>query len=179
MAGFICVLGIAAPSTLANITETEHLNTEIPVGWIQTVNSANLNLRVNEYLPAESPDPWRQKLSIEALSSNPLPDPIEFVNGWAEQQSQLCYQFDGHPIYSGLENGYPTVVHMLICGKNKQTQKPIVTMIKVIRGNQALYTVTRIWRLETLPLDEAEIAAWSASLGNTSVCDPTLPAHPC
>lgn len=179
MLAALCLSGTATQSARAEVTAAEHLNTEIPEGWIQSVDSANLHLRVNEYLPAESPDPWRQKLSIEALSGEPLPDPIDFVEGWAGQQAQLCHEFDDHPIYSGLENGYPTVVRMLVCGRNKRTQKPLVTMIKVIRGNQALYTITRIWRLEALPLNETEVAAWSASLGKTSVCDPTLPAHPC
>lgn len=175
----LAMQGVTAQPDISEVTETEHLNTEIPVGWVQTVDSATANLRVSEYLPDKSPDPWQQKLSIEAMTGDPLPDPLEFVDGWARQQAQLCDRFGDHPIHSGFENGYPTIVRMLVCGENKRTQKPLVTLIKVIRGNQSLYTITRIWRLDTLPLENTEIAAWSTSLSKTFVCDPPLPAHPC
>ncbi|NKC00813.1 MAG: hypothetical protein GKR90_20275 [Pseudomonadales bacterium] len=165
--------------TLSPNRQGEYLNTEIPVGWQQVLSSTNTNLSIAEYLPADASEEWVQKLSVEAMSGEQLPDPLEFVDGWAHDQSSLCDEFRDHAIFSGFENGYPSVVRMLVCGKNKRTGKPLVTMIKVIRGNQSLYTITRIWRLETLPLARTEVASWSNALRKTIACNPQLPAHPC
>jgi hypothetical protein len=173
--------GLVAANAITHPTDNqgEYLNTEIPIGWQQVLSSTNPNLRISEYLPSDSAEEWVQKLSVEAMSGKPLPDPLEFVDSWAYDQSTLCDQFRDHTIFSGFENGYPSVVRMLVCGKNKRTGKPLVTMIKVIRGNQSLYTITRIWRLQTLPLAKSDIAGWSNALSKTIACNPHLPAHPC
>ncbi|MEM9622597.1 MAG: hypothetical protein AAF993_13165, partial [Pseudomonadota bacterium] len=91
-------------------------------------------------------------------------------------------------------NGYPTEVQVLHCGAAKLTGKPIVTMIKAIQGNQSLYTITRIWRVEhsdaatgekteeveLLPRENmAEFAAWSNTIAQIQACDDNLPAHRC
>ena len=171
-------ISCAASEPNQNAAE-EHLKAEIPEGWARVLNSNTGNLILAEYIPADSPDPWQQKLSIEVMSGSNLPDPLGFTAAWAQDQSELCEKFEDHPIHSGFENGYPTVVRMLVCGENKRTGKPLVTMIKVIQGNESLYTITRIWRLEELPLPQNEIAAWSSALRKTIACDPTLPAHAC
>ena len=179
---FACGCAVASDPDRPKETETvrdEHLITEIPENWLQIINSKSKNLQVAEYVPPDSTEQWQQKLSVEAMSGSFLPDPLEFTDAWAEEQAQVCNDFQDLPIHSGFENGYPTVVRMLICGQNKQTGKPLVTMIKVIRGNESLYTVTRIWRLEKLPPPRAEIAGWSAALRKTVACDPDLAAHPC
>ena len=161
------------------VTSTEHLNAEIPEGWVQVLNSKTENLSLAEYLPSDHAIPWHEKLSIEAMSDPYLPDPYVFVSGWSQDQQRLCDDYTDTAIFSGHENGYPVIVRMLICGKNKRTGKPLVTMLKVIRGNQSLYTITRIWRVEQLPLPEQTIAGWSRALKKTIVCDPERPAHPC
>ena len=62
--------------------------------------------------------------------------------------------------------------------------------LKVIQGNKALYTVTRIWRVEppapqlgeeaaASAIDEAQVAAWAQSLRTVQLCDDTLAAHRC
>ena len=109
----------------------------------------------------------------------------------AEQQREHCDNFQNHTVFAGFENGYPTMVQILECGNNKRTNKPLVTMIKAVKGNAAMYVVTRIWRLEPpppqlderqvtqLPMDPQELAAWSAILRDIKLCDAALLAHPC
>ena len=188
----------AAPAAKSS----EHLNTHLPKDWLKVLENTTKNLSIVEYIPSPTPSTiaapnrqtseakgWQQKISIEAMSGSGLPDPLTFVDGWAQDQAELCEKFSDNPIFTGLENGYQTVVRLLQCHANKRTKKPIVTMIKVIKGNEALYTITRIWRLDLpteaqaakgeLPLDEADVANWSDSLRKTIVCDPTAVAHPC
>ena len=164
----------------------EQLNTHIPEGWAIATSSKTANLHIAEYVPADTVDEWQQKLSIEAMGGDYLPDPLEFVSGWAQDQAEVCDHFRDNPIFAGFENGYATVVRLLECGQNKRTRKPLVTMIKVIRGEETLYTITRIWRLETfdeeskqIVMDTQALAAWSNHLKTTVVCEPGNPEHPC
>lgn len=173
------------------VESTERLNVEIPAGWITGLTSQTSKLRLVEYYPPDTADEWRDKLAIEAMSGEALPDPLDFVNGWANDQARLCDPFNHQSIFAGYENGYPTVVHLFECGVNERTGKPIVTMAKVIQGNQSLYTITRIWRLGTpiqatessqefeIPIDKNLIAAWSNALRQVTVCDSARAEHRC
>ena len=130
----------------------EILNAEVPQGWVQVVDRVVGNLAINEYVPADTVDVWLQKLSYESLRRSDaagvaLPDPLEYSKGIAEQQDSRCEAFTDNVVFAGFENGYQTAVHMMQCGQSKLTGKPLITMLKVIRGNDALYSITRIWRL--------------------------------
>ncbi|NOX49428.1 MAG: hypothetical protein GXP16_02690 [Gammaproteobacteria bacterium] len=189
----VCALGACATASETNSpaqADTETLHAQVPEAWEQAINKHIGNLHVEEFLPPNSPVPWQQKLSYEALSGSGLPDPLTFVQGLAEQQSKLCNDFEDFNIFAGFENGYPSVVRILQCGENHRTHKPILTMIKVIRGNKALYIISRIWRLEKtppqladqqaeFPIDQAEVAAWSQILRSITLCDSSLAAHAC
>ena len=149
----------------------EYLQSEVPDGWIRINSNHNDMLGVSEYVPGDTTGEWQQKITYEALSSADVDmDPLKMLEGLANGQGPQCEHFVDNPIYAGEENGFPTVVRLFECHGNKQTGKPLVTMIKVIKGKTALYSVTRIWRLEApaegepLPIDQSELAAWSNHL---------------
>ncbi len=182
------------PGASAAKADTERLLAEVPEGWVTGLERHTGNLHLVEYFPADTTSTWTEKLSVESLSGEGLPDPLDFVQGWALDQAELCEAFRDNPIFAGFENGYPTVVRMLECGRNKRTGKPLLTMLKVIKGNRSLYTITRIWRLPAqveaagdsadtppppLPIEQDVVAGWSQALSRVQVCDPALPAHPC
>ena len=175
----------AVAAMIDTLTE-EHLITQVPEGWILVRDSKIANLHLSEYVPPDSAENWQEKLSIEAMQGGDLPDPIDFLAGWAFEQSELCENFVDSPIFSGYENGYETNVRLLECRINKRTKLPIVTMIKVIRADRSLYTVTRIWRLqeaavdgEPLGLAPEAIGQWSDVLRETYACNPAVEGHPC
>jgi hypothetical protein len=179
-----------ATSDAISDATTEQLSAQIPNGWVHVRSNKLANLSSSEWLPSGTIGDWQQKITLEAMQVDDLPDPIEFVRGLAESQQRVCSEFADHAVFAGFENGYPTTVHILECGINKRTQKPLLTMVKAIRGNAAFYTVIRIWRLEpaeenpsddtaTMPIDDVEVAAWAALLRKIKLCDPALDAHPC
>ena len=137
-----------ATSSSAAAEVTEKLLVEVPIGWVQVVDRTVGNLSIAEYYPGDTTDDWQQKITIEALSGEGLPDPLVYADGMADEQSEVCNHFSDNAVFAGFENGYPTVVHMMECGQNKRTGKALLTMLKIISGNTALYTITRIWRLE-------------------------------
>ena len=175
-----------AVAAMMNTLTEEHLITQVPEGWTLIRDSKIANLHLSEYVPSDSGENWQEKLSIEAMQGDGLPDPIDFLAGLAFEQSEVCEEFVDSPVFSGYENGYETNVRLLECRINKRTKLPIVTMIKVIRADQSLYTVTRIWRLqeaaisgEPLTLAPEAIGQWSDVLRGTYACNPADEEHPC
>ncbi len=179
----------AAPDTAAP-PAAEQLSANIPEGWIKVVDRYVGELHIVEYYPPDSTTEWEQKITVEALGGDDLPDPLVVADGLAGEQRDVCNDFNDNTVFAGFENGYATVVHLMECGQSQRTGKMLLTMIKVIQGNKALYTVTRIWRVEppapqlgeepaTSAIDQSQVAAWAQSLRSVKLCDDTLAAHRC
>jgi len=183
------LLSACASNTSAGPDATEKLLAEVPDTWVKVIERNTGQLAVSEYIPPDTGQDWTEKLIIEALSGSDLPDPLVFVQGLAQEQGEVCNDFTESGVFAGFENGYPTAVHMMQCPENKRTKNAMLTMVKVIRGNNAFYTVTRIWRLppvtededgvKSVPVGSTEIGAWSQALRQIQVCDPALSAHAC
>ncbi len=74
-------------------------------------------------------------------------------------------------------------MRLFLCGENAFTSLGEVKLIKVIRGNDYLYSVRIIRRVSPFEVNEEEIskqevALWSTYLRRTSVCDGAI-QHPC
>ena len=165
----------------------EQLLADVPGGWRQILSIDRPGLRMAEFVPetsADSSEDWTEKISFESLAGRPLPDPIEFVNALSEDQEGTCEGFQAFSTFSGLENGYPTTVHLLLCRRSKLVDKSQVTMIKVIQGNDYFYVVSRSRRGPALaedasPITETEVAGWTLYLRAISACNTTDENHPC
>ena len=178
----------AAIASDAIMPAGEYLQAEIPEGWQRAVDRQAGHLRLTEYYPSATITDWHEKITIEALSGRDLPDPITYIEGLVAQQQPLCGDFAQQPIYAGFENGFATAVHLISCGRSLRTGRGLLTFVKVVRGNQALYTISRIWRAALPAADgtaaapaaeQAQLAAWSNALRTMQVCDPQRSAHPC
>ncbi len=182
-----CSSAEPAPAGPEPALQPEQLTVKIPEGWSQYADRRIGELHTAEYYPTPEPsEDWERKITIEALSGNDLPDPLIVADGLAAEQAEVCNKFVDDPVFAGFENGYPTVVHMMKCGESQRTGRQLLTMIKIIQGNDALYTITRIWRFPPSPpeqtespFDDAEVAAWASTLRTIKVCDDTLAAHRC
>ena len=179
----------AATSEAASPTpaDGEVLLAAPPEGWQQVLSIDRPGLRMVEFVPEEevgSGENWRRKISFESLAGNPLPDPIDVVTGLSADQEGTCGGFEAFSTFSGLENGYPTTVHLMVCHRNKLSDKSQVTMVKVIQGNEHFYVITRSERGPPLaegaqPISEEAIAGWSLYLKAITVCDAGEAEHPC
>jgi hypothetical protein len=169
----------------AAFIEGEQLLAQPPVGWQQTFSSASKGLRMAQFIPEqEDAENWVHKISFESLADQPLPDPSDFLELISSDQQRQCPDFEGFDTFSGLENGYPTSVQLHTCPRNKNTDKSAASMIKVIRGNDYFYIVTRSQQGDGLKkgdalLTETQVAAWSLYLRTVGICDTTRPEHPC
>ena len=185
---------------VATANAVERLIAQVPEGWVMGVDSTVGELKVQEFFPPDTESYWEQKIVYESLTTDVLPEPLEYSQALADRQAERCEAFSANDVFVGFENQYPTVVSVLECGLAKLTGKPLVTMVKIIQGNQSIYTVNRIWRLEpridgeidagtdakpkvvsdpAALIPKAEFAAWSQTLRDIVLCDTSLAAHPC
>ncbi|MEQ8857179.1 MAG: hypothetical protein RIC56_00895 [Pseudomonadales bacterium] len=155
-----------------------------PAGWVETGALETPVLRMAEYGPPDEADDLLERLTFEAQTGQPLPDPIVFVQAVSRDLSVRCKGFEDINIASGLENGYPTSVRLMICPQFKDSPHGQVVMAKAIQGNEQFYVVTR--RLQTppmagsgQPLTAQEMAQWSTHLRGIAVCDTRSADHPC
>lgn len=166
--------------------EGEQLLAQPPAGWVQTSGTNTSILRAAQFVPdGDDAASWTRMIKFEAMTENPLPDPIDFVAFITEGQDTQCGTFESYPTFAGLENGYETAVNLLICHQDRKTKRSEVTMMKTIRGNEHFYVVTRakrgppITREDTPAVEEQVVAAWSLYMKSIGVCDTDRQAHPC
>ncbi len=138
----------------------------------------------NEAPDAQDRPARLDRLTIESLSGDPLPDPIDFVLSLSRDLALRCEGFSDFNIMTGMENNYATSVRLLVCPRYKGQPLGEVLMIKAIQGREYFYTVTRGRRLPAFeageqPLTAQTTAEWSAYLKSVGVCDPRWPEHPC
>lgn len=181
-----------AADTPAAVTEPaagEQLIAQPPAGWRQIGSVNTERLKRAEFVPAgDDAETWDRRITFESIVAEigePLPDPIKFVELITAGRDRDCGTFSIHHTFAGIENGYPSAVDLLICHKDRDTDRSKVTMMKTIQGNDAFYVIARSLRDEPIPKDEApsieeaEIGGWAVFLKSVSLCDTDRAAHPC
>lgn len=155
-----------------------------PAGWVETGAMRTDVLRMAEYGPATDADGEVERLTFEVQSGSPLPDPIRFVLGVNADLKRRCNGFQGINVASGMENGYPTSVRLMICPRFKDSDHGQVVLAKAIQGEEKFYVITRRRLAEPFvdgaqPLDAQAMAEWTTLLKGIRVCDTRADAHPC
>jgi hypothetical protein len=89
---------------------------------------------------------------------------------------KACPETPKPNMFSGQTNGYPVSMLLLSCPHNARTGKPETTAIRVILGNERLYSLQRAFR--SVPQPE-QLALAMKFLGTVTVCDTSRPSHPC
>ncbi len=185
--GMLIITGCASTPAETD-TDTEHLRAEQPEGWLDGTHTLTSKLRMAEFIhPQMRADGWGEKIQFERIEAQPVAPAADFIGHMREDLEGSCPEGRLYNTWSGKENGYPTEVALMVCPKNAITQLGQITMLKVIQGNEALYTITRAKRLDAFDtsadaneMPKEDIANWSAYLSAISVCDPTrAEAHPC
>ncbi len=170
---------------IAEMSDATLLIASPPAGWTLDFATNAPGLRIAEYSrDNEDSELWTQKIKFESLAGDPLPEPLEFLRSFAENQKKTCPELEDYGTFSGFENGYPTAVHLFVCRRNALSNISLVTMIKVVKGNDFFYAVTRAQRAEPLEastpaLAEEEIGGWSIYMKSIVVCDTEKPDQPC
>ena len=169
----------------APVESSEQLLATPPPGWKLVYQLNNIASRLSDFSPqGETNSEWKTKLSFESFSELRKVDPIQAMSSEVEQDKKRCNFVQHFNLFSGFENNFPTSVSLFMCGKNLNSDFGEVKMIKSIQGNDYLYVVTLIRKIDPFKPNEAdfkeeEIAAWSTYFRGISLCDNKHQEHIC
>ena len=136
---------------------------------------SNRNM-MTEWVPlAETVDDWTQMLTVQVFRGATV-DAATFLQGVGKRYMDACPGTTAKGVYTGQVNGYVVSMLLLKCPRNPDTGKPETTAFRVIKGNDALYSVQRAWR--GVPSDQ-ELDDIMHALAKVTVCDTRAPEHPC
>ncbi|MFK7916131.1 MAG: hypothetical protein AB8B93_19615 [Pseudomonadales bacterium] len=185
----------AAPAAVEPPQVGEQLQILPPNGWQLSASSNRGNFRRARYVrmptetTAQAPEARSvESLTFEYLDPDGLPDPIQFLEAMAAEQSERCEEFSSRGIGAGLENGYPSAVRLLSCPYRKVNKSSTVSLAKAIAGNNGYYLIVFEKRgpsrrtasgWDTSHVSEDDIASWSLYLRSTKACDTERAEHPC
>ena len=156
--------------------EAESLLFAQPQGFKVGYRSEQDNHTMTEFVPTgETVEDWTEMLTVQIYRRATV-DSATFLGGVGKRYMNDCPGTTAKGIYTGNTNGYMVSMLVLRCPKNPATQKPETTAFRVIKGNDALYSVQRAWR--AVP-SEQEIDAVMHTLAKVTVCDTRKPEHPC
>lgn len=176
--------------TSTHAAPAEKLITEVPKHWVKTLDRRLGNLHLVEYYPPGPDENWTEKLTIEVLSTPTPGDPLQHAQALADTQRNQCARFSDHGVFAGIENNYPTNVTLQHCVELTEPRGTLSRMLKIIQGQQALYTVVRAARFKTpntvtpgaatrAPVDPSMLKVWSTAMRKTVLCNPVLNTPRC
>ncbi|MDA0790910.1 MAG: hypothetical protein O2780_15815 [Proteobacteria bacterium] len=163
----------------------EILQVQPPDDWQRVFALNAIETRLVDYLPeGENESNWTAKLSFESIDAEDRGDPLQMLDHEALADQENCTFVQYFNLFSGFENNYPTSVRLFLCGQEKGTDRGMVKIIKVIQGDEYVYTIRLVSRIEAFDANESDfpkdvMASWSSYLREITLCNPTMVDHPC
>ncbi len=163
----------------------EQLIAQPPTNWQAVYVFNNETTRIAEYVPpGENNLNWQTKISFEAYQGQSALAPEVLLRQQIEQEQNRCSFIQHKPIINRPENGYPTAVHLMLCGEVGSSGFGQVRLMKAIQGQDNLYLLQLTRNLPAFepgmaPFQRSEMAAWSRLLSQPFVCDDRIPDRAC
>jgi hypothetical protein len=157
--------------------ETERLVVSPPPGFIVGKHVDQGTATITEYVPkGETASTRSRTVTVQVLHGLKTSDPDSFAESLKGPWIKGCEDAEVHQVSNRDEHGYPTSLWMYTCPLNTTTGAPETMFVKVISGNDNLYTV----QLQSKSAMDAELASAAMDFfGGVRACDPTLPDRPC
>ena len=157
--------------------ENENLLAELPEGFKVDFEGQENNFVISEMVPeGESVNDWTTLITVEIFLGEKSTTPEQYQQTLTERWFGACANSETYPVADGVENGYNFILWQLYCPLNSSTQKPELTYLKAIQGNDSFYLVQVAFRYE--PSDE-DITRWIQYLKEVQVCDSRIPERAC
>jgi len=157
--------------------ENENLLAELPEGFKVDYQAEQKNQTITEMVAeGESVEDWTTMVTVQVFlgkTDTTLQQAQDILtNDWFN----ACENSESYPVADGTENGYNFVLWQLYCPLNSATQKPELTYMKAIQGNDSLYLVQVAFRFEP---SEMDVTQWIKYLKEVKVCDSRIAERAC
>jgi hypothetical protein len=157
--------------------ENENLLAELPEGFKVDYQAEQGNQTITEMVvEGESVEAWTTMVTVQVYLSETNITPQQAQDTLTNDWFNACENSESYPVADGAENGYDFILWQLYCPLNSSTQKPELTYLKAIQGNDSFYLVQVAFRYE--PSDE-DITQWIQYLKQVQVCDSRIPEQAC
>lgn len=131
---------------------------------------------MTEFVPAgQTVEDWTEMLTVQVFRHATVDAP-SFLRAVGTRYMEACPGTTAKGIFTGHVNGYVVSMLLLKCPQNPATRKPETTAFRVIKGNDALYSVQHAWR--AVPSDQ-DVDRAMHDLAKVTVCDTRAADHPC
>jgi hypothetical protein len=172
----VLLLATASPAPSQSLLQAENLLFAPPPDFKVGYESNHDNRLMTEYVPAgQTVDDWTQMLTVQIFRGATV-DSATFLQGVGKRYMDACPGTTAKGIFTGNTNGYVVSMLQLNCPNNPGTGKPETTAFRIIKGNDALYSVQRAFRSEPSSMELDEVMHF---LAKVTVCDTRSGDHPC
>jgi hypothetical protein len=170
------LIACTAVASAQSLINAENLLFSPPKDFKVGYQSSHDNRQITEWIPgSETVEVWTQMLTVQVFHRATV-DGGRFLQDVGKRYMDACPGTIAKGIFTGQINGYTVSMLLLKCPKNPATGKPETTAFRVIKGNDALYSVQRAWT--SAPTDQ-ELDNAMHALAKVTVCDTRAPDHPC
>ncbi len=157
--------------------KNENLLVSLPVGYKTAYQTRLKNMQMTEMIPqSQSLKNWSDMVTVQIFLNDKKLTPISFFQLMRSTHRKACKGSLSTLIKKGVENGYAFSFFLLICPRNKKTNKSEYTWFKTIRGKDSFYVVQKAWK--KAPRKQS-IVKWTRFLRQISVCDTRSARHKC
>jgi len=157
--------------------KNENLLVAVPDGYIVGFQDKNARQQMTEMVPdGQSVKDWTDMVTVQIFLGMTDVTPDAYKQRLEKLWTENCKGAQSSPIGQGNERGYPVIVWLQYCPRNKETGKPEVTLLKAIAGKDSFYVVQKAFRFQP---DKPQVEQWSRYLRSVSVCDGRLPDRAC
>ena len=173
----IALLNLTSPSIFA-ATTGEFFLAAPPKEWLLGRDDKQTDVVTFEFVPlGQSVDRWTELVTIQKMVGLTDVAPDQFLKNVAKQNEVVCDGYGIRRLAFQDKNGYQTHGMIQSCGLNKESKKGELTIIRVVRGADNFYLISRAWRLDqydasgALPLPKKIIDDTIKYLATATVCD--------
>ena len=149
-----------------------------PKDWLLGRDDKQTDVVTFEFVPlGQNVAQWTELVTIQKMIGITNITPDQFLMNVAKQNEIVCNGYGIRRLAFQDINGYETHGMIQSCGANKDSKKGELTIIRVVRGADNFYLISRAWRLDqfdasgALPLPKKMIDDTIKYLATATVCD--------
>jgi hypothetical protein len=125
---------------------------------------------------SETVQNWTEMVTVQVDRGINRMTPPQVLQSTGKKWLGTCKDSAANQIPDGQANGYAVSMLVVHCPLNAATGKPETTVLRVIKGNDALYTIQKTFRFDPSNDQVGQIMKY---LNHVNVCDMRGTDHPC
>ncbi|CDL00128.1 conserved exported protein of unknown function [Magnetospirillum gryphiswaldense MSR-1 v2] len=178
------VLAVAALLLPLSALASERLQVPQLSDWKVMSSVTDKTGQSTELIPVqEGAETWTRRITVQAFRGVPL-TVSEFLEQAVAKTAPVCEAAAAGPASIGSIGGREAGSRTIACGKYKGDGRGTYVLHFAIRGRDAFYVVSRMWRgapfaLGQVPVPESELVQWRAYADAIDLCDTTDARRPC